>query len=169
VWPLFPKFLIESLEKRLSEISWSDLGHSLQKGSVVKHLWEVKHSYYCNEGNYYANESVETYYKSFSDFLAEWGDADMDYNLLFRWDWDEGNEDGDDSFNGDHNYRNGKLSMFWMGQRKGKYIYSTIEVCRNDEDAVIEFLKPRLQHLMSLWEPLSSPQPIVPSPTNESP
>jgi hypothetical protein len=35
VWPLLPEFLIESLEKRLREISWSDLGHSLQKGSVV--------------------------------------------------------------------------------------------------------------------------------------
>lgn len=116
-----------------------------------KHLWEVDHSYYCNEGNYFATESVESSYKSFSDFIESWGVADMDYNLLFRWDWIE---DEDAKFNGDLNYRNGTLKLFWMGQRKGLYMYSTVSVCRNDEPAVVAFLKPRLMHLLSLWEPL---------------
>ena len=120
-----------------------------------QHLWEVKHPYYCNEGNYYANESVETSYKSFSSFLADWGDSDMDYNLLFRWDWSEENaETGDPTFKGDEHYRNGTLKVFWMGQRKGRYSYSTVEVCRADEPAVIEFLKPRAKHLRSLWSPI---------------
>lgn len=121
---------------------------------MTKHLWDVAHAYYCNEGNYYTNESVEGKYPSFGDFLAEEGDADMDYNLLFRWDWLEQNDNGDCNFNGDIYYRNGKLKLFWMGQRKGLYRYSTIEVCRADEKAVIEFLTPRMRHLFSLWEPL---------------
>jgi len=119
-----------------------------------KHLWEVNHPYYCNEGNYYARESVEFYAKSWSDFMSVFGDADMDYNLLFRWDWIEEDDDCNPTFNGDINYRNEKLKLFWMGQRKGLYQYSIVEVCRADEPAVIEFLKPRLEHLKSLWEPL---------------
>jgi len=41
-----------------------------------------------------------------------------------------------------------------MGQRKGLYRWSIIEVCRADEPAVIAFLQPRLEHLASLWLPL---------------
>lgn len=122
--------------------------------AITKRLWECEHSYYCNEGNYFANESVGSEYKSFSYFLAEWGDADADYNLLFRWDWIESEDDDAIPYNGDDNYRNGRLKLFWMGQRKGKYTYCIVEVCRNDEAAVIEFLKPRLEHLLSLWQPL---------------
>jgi hypothetical protein len=122
----------------------------------MKHLWEVGHAYYCNEGNYYARESVETYYQSFADFLEEEGDSDMDYNLLFRWDWIEEDGDGKPNFNGDANYRNGKLKLFWMGQRKGLYRYSIVEVCRADEDAVRAFLAPRWEYLRALWEPFDT-------------
>lgn len=121
---------------------------------MKKHLWEVDHPYYCNEGNYFANDCGNNY-KSFQDFIAENADSDFDMNLVFRWDWkEEDHETGDANFNGDVNYRNGTLKIFWMGQRKGLYRYTLVEVCRADEDAVIEFLKPRLAHLMRLWEPL---------------
>ena len=121
--------------------------------SEKQRLWEVEHPYYCNEGNYF-NNNCGTHFKNLSEFLAEWGDADPDYNLLFRWDWDETNEDGDFTFNGDRNYRNGVLKCFWMGQSKGLYTFCTVEVCRSDEPAVTEFLKPRLAHLLCLWAPL---------------
>lgn len=122
---------------------------------MTKHLWEIKHLYYCNEGNYFARESVGIEYRSFADFLAEEGDLDMDYNLLFRWDWTVENDDGESNSNGDIYHRNGKLKLFWMGQRKGLYRYSLVDVCRADEPAVIEFLRPRMLHLFSLWEPLN--------------
>lgn len=127
---------------------------------MSKHLWEVGHAYYCNEGNYYARGDQQPFahYKSFAEFMAEEGDSDMDYNLLFRFDWSEEccDEEGEElpPFNGDVNYRNGELKLFWMGQRKGLYRWSIIEVCRADEPAVIEFLRPRLAHLMGLWAPL---------------
>lgn len=121
------------------------------------HLWEAKHSYYCNEGNYFASESVGSEYKSFADFLEEWSDADKDYNLLFRWDWIERDDETDEpTYNGDDNYRNGKLKLFYMGQRKGKYVYSVVDVCRADEPAVIAFLKPHWDHMRGLWSPIDA-------------
>lgn len=76
-------------------------------------------------------------------------------NLLFRWDWREGEGYELPPFNGDVNYRNGRLLFFWMGQRKGLYQWSEIEVCRADEAAVIEYLKPRLAHLLKMWAPIA--------------
>lgn len=119
------------------------------------HLWEIDHSYYCNEGNYFSNKSCESYYKSWFEFAQEEKDADFDMNLVFRFDWVENDEDDNPTFNGDPNYRNGKLKIFWMGQRKGLYRWSIVEVCRNDEPEVIEFLKARWDHLKTLWLPIS--------------
>ena len=58
----------------------------------AKHLWEVEHDYYCTERNYFANDERDLgdSHKSWQDFVAEWGESDsidLDYNLLFRWDW----------------------------------------------------------------------------------
>lgn len=117
-----------------------------------KHLWEVSHSYYCNQGNYFNNDCGKKY-KSFADFLTEEGNNDMDYNLIFRWDWSEDDGNGNSTFNGDRYYKNGKLKLFWMGQRKGLYRYTIVDVCRADETEVIKFLEPRWEYLRMLWEP----------------
>jgi hypothetical protein len=121
-------------------------------------LWEAEHPYYCNEGNYYAkgNEQPFARYKSWPEFMDSEGHSDPDYNLLFRWDWRENEDWGHGTaFTGDENYRNGVLLLFWMGQRKGLYRWTEIEVCRADEGAVREFLTDRLAHLKTLWEPLA--------------
>lgn len=120
------------------------------------HLWEVDHPYYCNEGNYFAREEVGDEFKSWASFFEAYKDADMDLNLVFRWDWKEGEDCGAGTFTGDVNYRNGHLLIFWMGQRKGLYRYSKVEVCRADEPQVREFLQKRWEHLQTLWAPLSS-------------
>lgn len=125
---------------------------------MEQHLWEVNHDYYCADSNYYApgNAQPGQHFKSIADFLKEEADADLDYNLLFRWDWQELHEEtGEPNYNGDPYYRNGKLFLFFMGQRKGLYRWATVDVCRADEPAVIEYLKPRLEHLRKLWSPLS--------------
>lgn len=123
----------------------------------MRHLWEVDHPYYCNLGNYFNNDCGHTY-KSWAEFMEEMGDIDMDYNLLFRFDWKEGEDNGASTYKGDDYYRNGHLEMFWMGQRKGKYQYSVIDVCRADEPAVLEYLKPRWEYMRALWAPLSDEQ-----------
>jgi hypothetical protein len=122
-----------------------------------KHLWEVKHDYYCNEGNYYASKQPYREFKNWADFMEEFGDSDMDMNLLFRWDWNPIKYAEDDEtpvWSKDDNYRDGQLLLFWMGQRKGLYQWSVVEVCKADEPEIIKFLEPRLKHLMKLWEPL---------------
>jgi len=121
----------------------------------VSHLWEAKHAYYCNEGNHYAN-GCGSDYKRWSDFLDEEADMDMDYNLVFRWDWVEGEDEGAEPFDGDVNYRNGILKVFFMGQRKGAYRWATVQVCRADEHAVRAFLEPRYRYLMRLWAPFET-------------
>lgn len=122
-----------------------------------KRLWEVEHPYYCNEGNYFTSEEVGAYHKSWQDFVKEDGDADPSYNLVFRWDWEEWDEEeGEDcacNFTGDENYRNGRLLIFWMGQRKGIYRYSVVEVCRADEPKIRKWLTERWKHMCKLWEP----------------
>lgn len=146
--------------KRL--ILWSSA--SGNRGRVVaKHLWEVDHSYYCTDGQYFSSQDkCQTVweFKSWADFLSEMGDADMDYNLLFRWDWKEVDpETGKPSFSGDVNYRNGVLKMYFMAQRKGFHSCSIVQVCRADEAAVIEYLRPRLAHLLEMWEPVARTEP----------
>ena len=126
---------------------------------AIKHLWEADHSYYCSETNFFlsANRADETVssYRSWEEFLADSLDDDMDMNLLFRWDWLEGEENDLPPFNGDSHFRNGKLLLFTMCQRIGYHRCEKVDVCRADEPAVIEFLRPRLAHLMSLWSPLT--------------
>ena len=118
------------------------------------HLWEVKHPYYCNEGNYYSNEPGQEY-KSWVEFIAEEGDADLDMNLVFRWDWREGEDWGAGEFKGDVNYRNGHFLVFILGQRKGIYRYCRVEVCRADEPAILEYLKPRWARMQEVWAPFN--------------
>lgn len=123
----------------------------------MQHLWEIKHPYYCNEGNYCSGDAGG-HHKTWAEFAAGHAALDLDMNLVFRWDWHEDGDDGGfggSKFTEDVNYRNGYLQIFWMGQRKGYFWYTTIDVCRADEPAVIEFLKPRLEHMKKLWEPLA--------------
>ena len=117
----------------------------------MPHLWEVDHSYYCSESNYYKNGTLGNF-ESFVDFLEAYGDLDMDLNLLFRWDWkieERYDEEGETLPGTDH-----KLYVFWMGQRKGLFHCSIVDVTESDEPAVIEFLRPRWEHLRALWAPL---------------
>jgi hypothetical protein len=122
----------------------------------MSHLWEAHHPYYCNEGNYYAPGMDQPFqeYESWADFIDEEGDGDMDYNLLFRFDWEKKSDDNEQ----EHDL----LKLFWMGQRKGLYRWTTIQITDDDEPAVKEWLTIRWQYLMRLWEGIAhSPQENV--------
>ncbi|AWB21192.1 hypothetical protein DA075_09935 [Methylobacterium currus] len=118
-------------------------------------LWEANHSYYCSESNFYSRDP-HTKWDMWSSFVEEFGNSDLDYNLVFRWDWYEGDDWGAGEYNGDDYYRNGRLLMFFIMQRKGIFACHEISVCRADEPSVITFLKPRLAYLRDLWAPLDS-------------
>ena len=118
---------------------------------MSKHLWEVERPYYCEVPDTSENRFPNVRYRSFSDFMKMNGDSDFDYNFLVRWDWEEGEEGKEsgmsvygDKFNGDINYRNGVLKLFYILQRKGEFRCDLIDVCRADEADIIKFLKPRL-------------------------
>lgn len=114
---------------------------------MEKHLWEAEHPYYCNLSNYTCND-VGQKFKSFDEFLEEWKDSDLDYNLLFRWDWHDSN-------NPENEIVGDELQIFWLLQRKGHYIFSIIKVTKEDEPKVVEFLKPHWEYMRELWEPLN--------------
>lgn len=120
------------------------------------HLWEVDHPYYCYKKNYFTTKTVCDEHATWASFEWKYRNADVDTNLVFRWDWLEGEDWDAEPFNGDVNYRNGKLLIFWMSQRLGLYRCSEVDVCRADEPAVVAFLRPRWEHMRWLWEPLSS-------------
>lgn len=119
-----------------------------------RHLWDVDHDYYCNDGNYYANDT-HAIYETWAEFIEAEGDADMDYNLVFRWDWREGDGWELGAYNGDDYYRHARLCVYFMGQRKGLFRSAEVKVCRADEAAIIAYLKPRWENLKEMWEPLS--------------
>src|SRR4051812_18834833 len=98
----------------------------------MTHLWEADHAYYCSESNYYApgNDQPYTAYKTWQAFAEAEAGSDLDYNLVFRWDWREGDDWGAGVYTGDDYYRNGKLLIFFMGQRKGLFRWAEVQVCR---------------------------------------
>ena len=133
----------DRLCSRLLHVVWS---------LTVTHLWEINHPYYCNEGNYFAPGMDQPHeeYDSWAYFLESEGNADFDMNLVFRWDWRK--SDPDESGWGN---KTDVLLVFWMGQRKGLYRWTTVQVTDADEDAVKAWLLPRWEHLRRLWEGVS--------------
>lgn len=107
----------------------------------------IEHSYYCSDTNYYSNK--ETYhYPTWGDFMAEMGDMDKDYNLLFRFDIKKYEES--DIYHAE---------LFYMQQRKGKFTISIVdEVTDNDADSINEYLKGYWKYIKKLWEPISENQ-----------
>ena len=111
---------------------------------MKKHLWEVNHPYYCNESNYYSSESP-CEYESWGDFYHDWGNSDSDLNLLFRQDW-YNPEDSDD--------KRSRIRLFFMLQRKGKYISCIVKINRKDETHIKRYLETQATKLAEIWMPI---------------
>jgi len=103
----------------------------------------VDHDYYCSDSNYYSNEA-SLKYDTFADFYEEFHDADVDMNLVFRWDLKEREES-----------KRHYLEIFQMKQRKG--VFTPIYIAYFDEKDIplfLEYLKPHIEKLKSIWQPL---------------
>jgi hypothetical protein len=106
----------------------------------------VKHDYYCHESNYYSNEAREIY-ASFEAFYSDWNDADVDMNLVFRWDVKQVDEDTVEA-----GYY---AQIFIIQQRKGIFVPVVIEkIEENNVPLFLQFLKPHLEKLKKNWLPL---------------
>ena len=55
----------------------------------------TKHPYYCSHSNYFSNDCGFEY-ECWSDFYEEFADFDIDYNLVFRFDIYDTNDQGYD-------------------------------------------------------------------------
>lgn len=121
-------------------------------------LWEANHPYYCCDHNYRvapADGGNRFTYESWADFLAEHGDDDHDYNLVFRWDWTrpdpddyEGGEDGDF-------YPGDSLDLYVMQQRHGDFVIWSIDITEDDEPAVRAWLADRARTIAAIWAPIT--------------
>jgi hypothetical protein len=116
----------------------------------VPHLWEVKHPYYMSEGSYCQSGQHDTY-ETFDEFLANWGDLDIDYNRVHRWDWREGADWEIESDESDD--IQGRLMVYFIMQRKARTYSCEVAVRRSDEPRVIEFLRPHAANEVAIWAP----------------
>ena len=102
----------------------------------------IKHDYYCSDNNYYSNEAALRY-ETFADFYEEFNDADVDMNLVFRWDLHQREES-----------KRHYMEIFMMNQRKG--IFRPIYIALFD-DADIElfakYIQPHVDKLKQIWKP----------------
>lgn len=114
----------------------------------MKKLYEIKHDYYCQPENFYSGKTI-TYYDCWEDFLFDWKDADEDYNLLFRFDWNQEEDDEDEG----NNIIENKLYLHWILQRKGLYICSIVTVKKENEKDIKKWLEKKYKHLIKLWQP----------------
>ena len=107
----------------------------------------VKHDYYCHTNNYYSNDAGGTF-NTWEDFYEEYHDADMDYNLVFRWDIKE-YEEGE----GSEGYC---MEIFIIAQRKGIFVPITIEkIEESNVPENIKFLQLFKDKLNNNWSPLT--------------
>lgn len=103
------------------------------------HELSQQHPYYCSESNYYSNECTFTH-NTFDDFLDEWADADLDMNLLFRWDLNKNDE------------KSYYMQLYFIGQRKGIFMCNVIEsIEESDIPKILDYLEVRKNHLFKLW------------------
>lgn len=121
--------------------------------TTAQPLWETHHPYYCAEGNYYARpaDGLHSAYDSWADFHAEWGDADEDMNLVFRWDWQR--SDPDDLDEGEEPEPD-KLLVFWVLQRKAILRSTECVVTEADEPDVRKWLTERAKTVAAIWAPI---------------
>lgn len=121
-----------------------------------KHLWEHRHAYHCEMQNYRARASdgCSQTYESWTDFIGEWNFCDMDYNLLFRWDWLPAS-DADGEPIAPVTGNGGELRVCFMLQRKGDYRCATVLNMREEDEAEVrEYLTKHAKHMRMLWAPL---------------
>lgn len=104
----------------------------------------VKHPYYCSESNYYSHEPQERF-ETFSDFYDDYHDADIDMNLIFRFDISQDDDTGEYS-----------ADIFMIQQRKG--IFKPIAIDRieeKDEELMTQLLTKHWERLKEMWNPIS--------------
>ena len=110
----------------------------------------VDHDYYASDNNYYSKDA-STEWNSFDEFYAEYINADVDMNLIYRWDIKT--RDKEEIENGASKYY---MELFIIKQRKGIYAPQFIHsISENDFDKIKKLLQLHLDKLANIWLPFS--------------
>lgn len=113
------------------------------KTITLKDLAE-NHDYYASGQNFYSNEA-SGHFNTWADFYEEFHDADIDMNLVYRWDIKQREES-----------KRYYMQIIVIGQRKGLYLPQHIDyVDEIDVPQIIQFLKPHFEKIQKIWMPLS--------------
>jgi hypothetical protein len=111
-------------------------------------LWETEHPYYCAQGCFF-ERGCHVEHASWPYFVASgWAGNDEDMNLLFRWDWCEGEDEGVPD-------GEARLRLYFFLQRKGYPISHEVAVTRDDEPDIRAWLEARWLHMQKLWSPFA--------------
>ena len=129
----------------------------MSTSSQTPRLWEIEHPYYCTEGNYFVPgtrwSEVHNEYDSWAGFYEQWGSADEDMNLVFRWDWKRA--DPQDYVPYGEEVPADTLHVYWVLQRKAILRSTTCTVTEADEPAVRAWLAERAQTIAAIWAPIT--------------
>ena len=111
----------------------------------------AKHPYYCDAENYYCSDCA-TEWRNMTEFLDEYEDANLQLNLIFRFDVDADYYDNRDEKSKQEYY----ARVFIMHQRKGIFVPHLIRSVSEEEAQRFEkFLKRSWEEMKKIWKPLS--------------
>lgn len=119
-------------------------------------LRATRHEYYCE-----TEVSSKLTYATWQDFKDEWGPdpvtqmpLDQDYNHIFRYDLIQVE---DDDGSGEALPGKFELRLFFMLQRKGRYLPVVIEnIKEEDMEQITEFLEGYWEYMKGQWSEFSS-------------
>lgn len=123
----------------------------------------VKHDYYCSESNYYSREPSQKF-ETMTEFLDCMEDADIDMNLVFRWDIKNRSDD-------DEGIKVGRYyaEVFIIMQRKG--IFKPCFISHVNEAEIPRFkayLEKHWQTMLQIWTPVSGDYSLITRTTEKS-
>ena len=109
----------------------------------------VDHPYYCSESNFYSNEPNQGY-ETATEFLDDFESADIDMNLVFRFDVQPRGENGAE-------YGRYCAEIFMMLQRKGifKPIYIK-HINEKEAERLESYLAKHFEKIKEIWRPFGS-------------
>ena len=95
---------------------------------------------------------TETYFRfdCWEDFHKEAKDWDDDWNYLFRWDWESEWIDEDSGYESIPEH----LKLYFFRQRKGFHVTMHINVTKEDEPRIKEYLIQKSKNLKATWFPI---------------
>lgn len=121
---------------------------------IYEKLYQSKHPYYLESSNFFqrGDSDYQTYFRfgSWEEFYIEAKDWDDDYNYLIRWDWNEhwSDKEGECDDILEH------IKLHFFRQRKGFHVTIHIEVTKEDESKIKDYLEDRAEYIKKLWFPM---------------